>query len=76
MTTNPDNQQITKAIIELGHTLRFEVLAEGVETAEQLVMLQQMSCNYYQGYYFSKPVPAETFRQLLAQQQGVGVRAH
>lgn len=76
MTTNPDNQQITKAIIELGHTLRFEVLAEGVETAEQLAMLQQMSCNYYQGYLFSKPVPAETFRQLLVQQQRVGSQAH
>lgn len=76
ISDSPDDQQITKAVIELAHILRFEVLAEGVETHEQLKTLQQMGCDYYQGYYFSKPVPAETFRQLLAQQQGVGVQAH
>ncbi|KRS21001.1 diguanylate cyclase [Alishewanella sp. WH16-1] len=69
MTANTDDRQIAKAIIELGHTLRFEVLAEGVETAEQLALLQDMACDYYQGYYFSKPVPAEEFRRLLLQQQ-------
>jgi len=69
MTANTDDRQITKAIIELGHTLRFEVLAEGVETAEQLALLQDMACDYYQGYYFSKAVPAEEFRRLLLQQQ-------
>ncbi|MDD4864086.1 MAG: EAL domain-containing protein [Alishewanella agri] len=69
MTANSDDRQIAKAIIELGHTLRFEVLAEGVETAEQLALLQDMACDYYQGYYFSKPVPAEEFRRLLLQQQ-------
>jgi EAL domain-containing protein (putative c-di-GMP-specific phosphodiesterase class I) len=63
------HRQIAKAIIELGHTLRFEVLAEGVETAEQLALLQEMACDYYQGYYFSKAVPAEEFRRLLLQQQ-------
>lgn len=69
MTANTDDRQITKAIIELGHTLRFEVLAEGVETSEQLALLQEMACDYYQGYYFSKAVPAEEFRRLLLQQQ-------
>lgn len=69
MTANTDDRQIAKAIIELGHTLRFEVLAEGVETAEQLALLQDMACDYYQGYYFSKAVPAEEFRRLLLQQQ-------
>lgn len=69
MTANTDDHQIAKAIVELGHTLRFEVLAEGVETAEQLALLQDMACDYYQGYYFSKAVPAEEFRRLLLQQQ-------
>ena len=69
MTANTDDRQIAKAIIELGHTLRFEVLAEEVETAEQLALLQDMACDYYQGYYFSKAVPAEEFRRLLLQQQ-------
>lgn len=68
ITDNEDDRQISKAIIALGHTLRFEVLAEGVETAEQLALLKDMACDYYQGYYYSKPLPAEAFRQLLLQQ--------
>lgn len=68
ITHNEDDKQISKAIIELGHTLRFEVLAEGVETAEQLALLKEMACDYYQGYYYSKPLPAEAFRQLLLKQ--------
>lgn len=68
MTASEDDRQISKAIIGLGHTLRFDVLAEGVETAEQLALLKDMACDYYQGYYCSKPLPAEAFRQLLLQQ--------
>lgn len=68
MTSSADDRQIAKAIIDLGHTLRFDVLAEGVETTEQLALLQQMACDYYQGYLFSKPVPADTFHALLRQQ--------
>jgi diguanylate cyclase (GGDEF)-like protein/PAS domain S-box-containing protein len=64
-----DDQSIAKAIIDLAHNLRFKVLAEGVETAEQLAFLQQQHCDYYQGYYFSKPVPAEQFAVLLQQQR-------
>ncbi|GGW66721.1 putative bifunctional diguanylate cyclase/phosphodiesterase [Alishewanella tabrizica] len=68
ITSNDADKQISKAIIELAHTLRFDVLAEGVETAEQLALLKDMACDYYQGYYYSKPLPAEAFRQLLLQQ--------
>lgn len=68
MTSSADDRQIAKAIIDLGHTLRFDVLAEGVETTEQLALLQQMACDYYQGYLFSKPVPADAFHALLRQQ--------
>lgn len=68
MTSNSDDRQIAKAIIDLGHTLRFEILAEGVETSEQLTLLQQMNCDYYQGYLFSKPVTADAFHRLLQQQ--------
>ncbi|MCC5452403.1 EAL domain-containing protein [Rheinheimera sp. UJ51] len=68
ITDNDDDRQISKAIIELAHTLHFDVLAEGVETAEQLALLKEMACDYYQGYYFSQAVPAEQFRQLLLNQ--------
>uniref|UniRef100_A0A486XTS9 cyclic-guanylate-specific phosphodiesterase n=1 Tax=Rheinheimera sp. BAL341 TaxID=1708203 RepID=A0A486XTS9_9GAMM len=60
-----DDKQITSAIIALAHNMNFKVLAEGVETAEQLAFLQQQGCDYYQGYYFSKPLPAAEFATLL-----------
>ncbi|WP_213997639.1 bifunctional diguanylate cyclase/phosphodiesterase [Arsukibacterium sp.] len=65
-----DDQSIAKAIIDLAHNLRFKVLAEGVETAEQLAFLRQQRCDYYQGYYFSRPVPAAEFAELLKKQRG------
>jgi len=61
-----DDKQITSAIIALAHTMNFKVLAEGVETAEQLEFLQQQNCDYYQGYYFSRPLPANDFIALLS----------
>ncbi|WP_372624866.1 EAL domain-containing protein [Arsukibacterium sp.] len=64
-----DDQSITKAIIDLAHNLRFKVLAEGVETAEQLDFLREQHCDYYQGYYFSRPVPAPEFAELLKKQR-------
>lgn len=65
ITVNDEDRQISKAIIALAHTLKFDVLAEGVETAEQLAVLKGMACDYYQGYYYSKPLPVEEFSQLL-----------
>ena len=60
-----DDMEIAAAIVALGHTLRLKVLAEGVETAEQLVFLSAQGCDLYQGYYISQPVPAEAFVTLL-----------
>ncbi|MDX1537219.1 EAL domain-containing protein [Arsukibacterium sp.] len=71
-----DDQSIAKAIIDLAHNLRFKVLAEGVETAEQLAFLRQQNCDYYQGYYFSKPVPAAEFAALLQQQRAADEAAN
>jgi EAL domain-containing protein (putative c-di-GMP-specific phosphodiesterase class I) len=68
MVGSEDDRQISKAIIELAHTLRFDVLAEGVETEEQRDLLASMACDYYQGYLFSGPVPADVFEQLLKDQ--------
>ena len=62
-----DDKQITSAIIALAHSMNFKVLAEGVETAEQLAFLQQQACDYYQGYYYSKPLPAAEFVAVLKQ---------
>ncbi|MFK2825228.1 EAL domain-containing protein [Bacillus sp. B190/17] len=63
---DPDNSNfITKTIIELAQHLKMEVVAEGVETEEQLQILKNYNCETIQGYYFSKPVPADEFVQLL-----------
>ncbi|MDP5238327.1 EAL domain-containing protein [Uliginosibacterium sp. 31-16] len=60
-----DDREITLAIIGMAHALGFKVLAEGVESAEQLAFLQAHGCDMYQGYFRSKPVPAEEFVKLL-----------
>lgn len=61
-----DDMAIASAIISMGQTLGFKVLAEGVETVEQLDFLQLKGCDIYQGYIKSKPIPAEEFVKLLS----------
>lgn len=51
-----DDMQITAAVIAMAHSLNYKVVAEGVETVEQLQFLEQCQCDYGQGYYFSKPL--------------------
>ena len=55
-----------KSIIELAHNLHMEVIAEGVETEEQLSHLKGLQCEYGQGYYFSRLVDAESAGGLIA----------
>jgi len=54
-----------KTIIELARGLDFSIVAEGVETAEQLRYLEALGCQYAQGYYISKPVPASEATKIL-----------
>ena len=60
-----DDKEIAAAIVVMAHTLRFKVLAEGVETAEQLAFLQGQGCDSYQGYLKSPPLPPDAFAKLL-----------
>lgn len=60
-----DANFIVNTIIQLSHQLKMSVVAEGVETKEQLAVLQKYNCNTIQGYLFSKPVPADEFAKLL-----------
>lgn len=61
-----DDAAITQAIIAMAHSLKLQVVAEGVETVEQLEFLRELGCDQIQGYLFSKPVPAEAFAALLS----------
>ena len=63
-----DDMEIAATIVAMGHILGFKVLAEGVETPEQLAFLQEKGCDMYQGYIKSKPVPAQEFETLLRSQ--------
>lgn len=65
VTTNADDASLVTAIVTLAHNLRLKVVAEGVETEEQLEFLQSLSCDEFQGYLFSKPVCAADFGELL-----------
>lgn len=65
VTTNPDDAALVTAVVTLAHNLRLNVVAEGVETREQLEFLRALNCDKWQGYLFSKPLPAAAFESLL-----------
>jgi diguanylate cyclase (GGDEF)-like protein/PAS domain S-box-containing protein len=65
ITTAPDETTIVTAVISMGRSLKLRVVAEGVETMEELTFLQAHQCEEAQGYYFSRPVLPERFAQLL-----------
>ena len=65
LMTRADDASIVQAIISLAHSLRLKVVAEGVETSEQLHSLRSMGCDQYQGFHFSPPLPAAEFGALL-----------
>ena len=65
ITSNPDDATIVSAVISMGRSLKQRVIAEGVETREQLSFLQSQQCGEGQGYYFSRPVFPHEFAKLL-----------
>jgi EAL domain-containing protein (putative c-di-GMP-specific phosphodiesterase class I) len=65
IATNAGDKAITEAIIAMGKTLSLTVVAEGVETLEQETFLRGQACDEMQGYYFSRPIPADEFATLL-----------
>lgn len=64
---NKDDAAIAKTIISMGQTMKMKVVAEGVETEEQLAFLRAENCDFVQGYYISKPLPATEFAAWFRQ---------
>jgi diguanylate cyclase (GGDEF)-like protein len=74
LMTRADDASIVQAIISLAHSLRLKVVAEGVETPEQLDSLRSMGCDQYQGFHFSPPLSAADLADLMRRQENPEVR--
>jgi diguanylate cyclase (GGDEF)-like protein/PAS domain S-box-containing protein len=70
MSENNENTEIVRTIVVLAQNLGMDVVAEGVETNEQLVLLQKLGCENGQGYFFSKPVAAEGAERIITETYG------
>lgn len=71
VTTDEDAMSIVKSIITLAHTLNLTVIAEGIETAEQLSILNENKCDFAQGYYFSEPLTAIDFEDFYLKKNNI-----
>jgi diguanylate cyclase (GGDEF)-like protein len=74
ITTDHNNAAISTAIVALAHSLELGVIAEGVETLEQLDFLRALQCDAVQGYLFSRPIPAEDSLQLFTEKRNFDQR--
>lgn len=64
--TSQNASEVARAIISLSHGLKLEVIAEGAENSKHVDFLRQNGCNTVQGFYYSRPIPAEEFEELLS----------
>jgi EAL domain-containing protein (putative c-di-GMP-specific phosphodiesterase class I) len=66
MLRSPEALRLVRSIIDLGHDLGLAVVAEGVEEADEVECLRELGCDYCQGYFYSRPVPASQAKLILA----------
>lgn len=71
ITSNPGDAAIVRALVGMAHSLNLTVIAEGVETEGQLGFLRGIGCEEIQGYFFSRPLPADDFALLLREGRGI-----
>ena len=67
--TDPNDEAIVSTIIALGQSLDLAVIAEGVETEEQAVLLEKFGCHVYQGYHFGRPAPVAEWQQIISEKR-------
>ncbi|MFO8046995.1 MAG: GGDEF domain-containing phosphodiesterase [Halomonas sp.] len=72
---NKSSAQLVQSVIAMGQALNMKLIAEGVETSEKLELVASLSCDYYQGYFFSKAVPIEQFQELVMKQCDIDAEA-
>ena len=75
LDTHPEDTVIVRSAIEIGHNMGLVVIAEGVEQAGSLEILQGLHCDMVQGYFFSKPVDADGFRRWHDEFEAAAARA-
>ena len=73
ITSDNEDAAIVSAIVALGHSLGLKVIAEGVETIEQLHYLRKIKCDEMQGFLFSRPVPADEMTRLLQSRESMNL---
>ena len=66
MTPDGENAEIVRAILTLAKNMNMDVIAEGIETAEQFALLRDMGCDCGQGYYFARPLDSDAMGAILA----------
>lgn len=74
MMVNSDNVAVVNAIIALAHTLKLRVIAEGVETEEQFHILKDLGCDEFQGFLYSRAIPAADMTRLLMDQINISAK--
>jgi EAL domain-containing protein (putative c-di-GMP-specific phosphodiesterase class I) len=74
ITSSNGDAAIVSAVISMARSLRLRVVAEGVETAEQFAFLRSRECDEAQGFYFSRPIPAEDMTRMLIERRAFAVR--
>jgi EAL domain-containing protein (putative c-di-GMP-specific phosphodiesterase class I) len=67
ITTSSKDRSMVASIIGMAHNLGLKVIAEGVESEAQLEQLKSLECEYIQGFYYAKPMPADSFIEFIKQ---------
>ncbi len=69
LSQSEQDRRIVASIIYMAHGMQLQVVAEGIETREQLTILRQAHCDLVQGFFLGRPMPAAKFEQLMQQQE-------